>query len=173
MKTIICIGLMAVLLPFVSGCLISGQIRVTQIVDIGVTTDSQMSSYCIDLNEDEDYADHKSDIKSVDALSLVAYIENNTQSDLKAQIYFSNDPNLSTLAEIKDNATLVFVSPAIPADSEILINWNDGLTYMQNVDALIAEILGDGVFCLYGVANTLPFELEIDGEVAITLTVGK
>jgi hypothetical protein len=164
------------------GCLATGQVTLSEPVDIGPTTDTNISKYTVDLNaldpvtlepENPDYVDNKDRILSVDEIAFVAIIENKAAAPAKARIYLSNDDTLDSVAEIENpkNATLIFDSPSIPGNSTQKIDWEDGFAYMENEDVVIDEVLGDGAFTLYGIAKNVPFNLEILGEVSVTITV--
>ena len=72
MKKLLTTSLILALAVTFSGCLVTGQIVIVEAIDIGVTTDENISRYLLDLNENDDYLDNKEKILSVDALALVA-----------------------------------------------------------------------------------------------------
>lgn len=171
MKMLFC-ALFVLSLAALPGCLITGQIIIVEDIDIGVTTDTNISRYDLDLNVNEDYLDNKDKILSVDAVSLVACIINNGEV-VKAQIYFTpNKTNYTTAADIIANAILIFVSPDI-GPGKTLIDWDNGLNYVSNEDKVIDEVLGDGTMCFYGIANQTTFDMDMDVQVVVTLTVEK
>lgn len=155
-----------------SGCLVSGQITIFQRIDDTTSTDAAITAISVDLNEEEDYVDHKDKIESVDEISVVAIIENNLATAADVMMYISDDPSLVSLAELEDpsNATLVFVGPTVPASGTLRIGWEDGYRYVVNEQAVADQVFGDGIFVLYVVADGA-FNLSIKAEVAITLTV--
>jgi hypothetical protein len=153
----------------------TGQITVTHELNDGVSSDDRFNSEDVDLNTIEDYAEHKDEIKSVDGIAIVAIVENRSTEESKAAFFISDDPSIDTIDDLRDpdQATLVFISPTIPAKSKMKIEWAEGFEYMINEQAVIDQVLGDGVFTVYGVAKETPFDLYIKGEIAITVTVGK
>ena len=175
MKRTLGITLVAALTVALGGCLMTGQITITHEINDGVTTDTNFNLKHVDLNDNEDYAEHKDKIKSVDGIAIVAIVENNTSVDARAAFFISDDPSLDDIDDLRDpdKATLVFISPVIPGDTKVKIDWAEGFEYIIDEQAVIDQILGDGVFTVYGVAQDTPFDLHIKAEISITVTVGK
>ena len=173
MKRILLLGLILALSLASIGCLVSGQITVVESIEIGATTDQNLSKFNLDLNDNADYRDHKDQILSVDEISLVAILTNRANSEAIAEVYISDNPNLSTIQDIRTQADLIFTSPSVPANGEVIVNWSDGFAHMSNTDVLIDQILGDGMFTVYGIAENVPFDLFIEAEVVITVTVSE
>lgn len=171
MKKTISIALAAAL-ALLGGCLVTGQITLFQSIDEVPTTNVAMLPIAVDLNDEEDYVEHKDKIKSVDEISVVAIIKNNLNTDADVKMYLSDD--FLTIDDISDptKATLVFDGPTVPASGTLRIGWTDGFRYLVNEKVLINQVLGDGKFYLYAVAGS-EFSLRIKAEVAVTITVGK
>jgi len=175
MKHIFGIVLTIAIMVAIGGCLATGQITLFEPIDFGATTSTEFNAYVVDLNENDDYADNKDKIKSVDGVGIVAVIANQLSSPARATFYISDDATLKTVEDVMDpdNATLVFISPEIPGNTKTTIEWAEGFDYIMNEEAIIDQVLGDGVFALYAIAETPPFNLHIKGVVSVTLTVGK
>ena len=173
MRNFITLGFILLLAAGSSGCLVSGQVVVVEPIDIGATTDQQISKYTVDLSTNEDWLDNKDDIVSIDAVELVAKITNNLQTDAIGEVWWSNNANLGDAADIRANATKFFTSPNLPGDQMTLVDWPDAFNYVENEDLVIAEILGDGIFTLYAIGKGEPFDLDVLGEVVLTITVQK
>ncbi len=172
MKTITIMTLAVAVALVGGGCLVSGQITIFQSIHDIVTTNLLVTPIPVNLNDEEDYVEHKDKIKSVDDISVVAIIRNNRSAAADVKMYISDDPNLATVADVTNpaKATLVFVGPTVPASGTLKIGWADGFRYIVDKQAVIEQILGDGVFSLYAVAGD-QFDLNIKAEVAVTLTV--
>ena len=175
MKNTIGIALTAAaLVVLIGGCLLmTGQTTFYRRIDIGVTTNTDVNPVPVDLNEEEDYTDHRDEIKSVDAISVVAFIKNNLPVAAKMEIYISDDAGLATVDEVKSDAKLVFVSPTVPASETLKIGWADGFKYVVDKQPVIDQILGDGVFVVYAIADETPFSLDVKAEIGVTFTVGE
>lgn len=174
MRNTIVIALSAALAVLVGSCLlVTGQQTFYKRIDVGATTNTAVAPVPVDLNEEPDYVEHKADIKSVDGISVVAIVKNNLTAAAKMQIYVSDDAGLTTVDEVKSDAKLVFVSPTVPASETLKIGWADGFKYMVDEKPVVDQILGDGVFVVYALADEVPFSLEVKAEIGITFTVGE
>ncbi|UCH85263.1 MAG: hypothetical protein JSW50_06115 [Candidatus Latescibacterota bacterium] len=176
MRTITCISLVVLLAACVGGCLTTGQIKLHDSFGDGVTHNGDIYTYHVDLNTNSDYVDNKDKILSIDAISIVAVIKNNLQTDLQAEIYISENKELETVEEITDpkNATLVFVSPTVPGNGQLDISWADGFAHIVDEQAIIDQIIGDtadGMFTVYAIGNTTNFDFAYKAEVVVLLTV--
>ena len=176
MRTITHISLVVLITVFVGGCLTTGQIKVHENFGDGVTHNADTYSYDLDMNTNSDYVDNKDKVKSVDAVAIVGVVKNNLQTEIQAEIYISDDPNLETAVEIMDpkNATRVFVSPTIPGNGKLTINYTNGLAHMENTQAIIDQLFGDtadGMFTIYAIGSAANFDFEYKAEVVVTLTV--
>ncbi len=173
MKNTAYISLVALMAVCLGGCLTTGQIVITEHFGDGVTTNTSVNSYDVDLNTNEDYVDNKDKIKSIDAISIVAVVKNNLPGDAQAKFYISDDPSLTDPDDIMDpkQATLVFVSPVVPGNNNIRIDWADGFKYIENEAEIEKQVLGDGIFTVYAIGRGVEFNLNYKAEVSITLTV--
>jgi hypothetical protein len=173
MKNAIGITLAAALAVLVGGCfLTTGQKTIFKKVNTGATSNLKVNKIEVHLDTEDDYAEHKDKIKSIDGISVVAVIKNNRDEPTRMKLYISNDTSLVDVGTIESDATPVFLSPTVPASDSLRIGWAEGFQYIKNKDALINEILGDGVFTLYAIADEPTFSLRVKAEIGITFTVG-
>jgi hypothetical protein len=173
-KYLLIIGFVATIALAISGCLlITGQTTFIESVDAGYSTNLHVAKVWVNLYENSDYADHIKNIKSIDAVSFVAKIYNQGTLANKAELYISSDSNLTTVSQIRSNATKVLTSPLIPGQDSVLIKWNDSFKYMSNQSVLENYVLKVGMFEVYGIADTTPFQDSIQAEIVVTATVGK
>ena len=172
MKHLIALALVVVLTASINGCLLSGQIVLFEDFNVGDTSDTAVNKYLVDLNENDDYAEHKDKIESVDGIAIIAVIRNHISTPAKATVYISDDGTLGSVAEVTAEADLVFISPTVPGNDQITIGWMDGFSHVVDAQPIIDQILGDGIFWIYAIAEEMPFDLNINGAVAMTLTVG-
>jgi|GEM_PF-6919589 len=172
MKKTLLFGLIALSGLLIAGCLVTGQVTIIEDVDIGVTSNSNIGKFHLNLNENEDYADKIDKIKSIDAVSFVARIWNREDSASTAAIYISSSGSYSTVDQIEDNAIKVLETPPVPANNSILIGWNDSYQYMHNLDSLFRYVKDVGEFYVYAIASPVPFDDSIQAQIVITMTVG-
>jgi hypothetical protein len=176
MRKLTYISLVALLTVIVGGCLTTGQIKVKDDFGDGVSHDSNIYSYDLDLNTNTDYTDNKDKVKSVDGVAVVGVIKNHLETEIQAEIYISDDPNLESAEEIMDpkQATRVFVSPTVAGNDSLLVNYADGLAAMENTQAIIDQLFGptaDGMFTIYAIGSAATFNFTYKAEVVLTLTV--
>ena len=158
----------------IAGCLISGQITFVEDINIKATTDSAVSREYVDLNRNADYEEHKNDIASVDAVAIVAIIENNLPTSTSGEIWFTPDSTFyDDAGDIRANGIRIMATPTIAGSSTLTITWNDAFSFMENEQAVIDEVLGDGKMTFYGIASTTPFDLDIQAQVVVTVTITK
>jgi len=143
-------------------------------IDDIASTDQDVEMYSLDLTTNEDYAEHRDQIRSVDQVSIVGRITNNLETEASAQIWADTSDAYTTVEGVTNNATLIFATPMpLPGGSITSIDWSDGLEYMENTDYLNDLIINEGQFALYGLAADTPFDITIEAEVVITVTVGR
>lgn len=163
---------MALLVPiFIAGCVASGTIIIVFDLDEFVSSSTGMEVVEVNLTTDSDYQDNKNKIKSIDQVTVAGTLTNLEPVANQAEIWLAYTGSYATPAEVRLNATRVFVSPVIPGDGEVFIEWADGLSYVENVGELkdAAEV---GLFWLYGLAAESPFTVQFNITLIITMTAG-
>jgi len=162
---------LALLIPVViAGCIGSGTIVFVFDFEGLDSSDQTFDSEHIILSENSDYEDNKDKLKSVDAITLVGYIINHGTADVMGEAWIS-DNLLGSIDEVRNNGTLIFESPVIPAGDSIFIDWSDGMEHIRNFAALEEQLKGDGDFYLYGIASG-SFHLEYQLNLIVTITAG-
>ncbi|MCP4580841.1 MAG: hypothetical protein GY839_04440 [candidate division Zixibacteria bacterium] len=177
MKKILLIGLIAMLSFWAFSCdsWITTTTTLTYVIDTLGNTEENFDKYVLDLATDEDYAEHRDQIRSVDQISFVGFIVNNNETVANAELWVDTDTMHSSIAEVEDNATLVFTLPE-PFDGggvTTWVNWEEGLSYMENTEYLEGLIMDEGTFAIYAMADDPPFDMEIQAELVVTLTLGQ
>ena len=124
----------------------------------------------IDLTIIEYYNDHKDKIKSVDQVAMVGSIANNGP-DVSGEIWLAYDTTYSTPAEVRANSTRIFVSSVIPSGDTLIVNWSDGLAFIENF-AAVQDAIELGDFVLYGLGDNSIFDVEMDIDIIVTITAG-
>jgi len=159
------------LFVFLAGCIGTGTIRLEYELDEFYSSSGNIQVVEVDLTTNEDYNDNKDKIKSVDQVTVVGWLINMQQADNSAEIWLSDVGTFASEAEVRANATRVFVSPVIPGNDSVFIDWSDGLNHVENLPALkdAAEV---GHFWLYGLADSAPFNVGFRIGLIIVLTAG-
>lgn len=175
MRKYILIAFIAILGIGISGCLLTGQVTFVESIDIGATTDDDVSMFWLDLNVNDDYSDNIDKLKSIDAISIVAKLINNNPDDsVSAEIYVDSDTSYdySIPDTVEDHARRIFWSPKIPPNDTLVIEWNDSFLFMENIPYLENLVRNGGAFAVYGLADRTPFDIWIEAEIVITMTFG-
>lgn len=162
----------AVLLSLlIAGCIGSGTVRLEYEIDEFVSSSDGLIVREINLADNEDYDDNKDKIKSVDQVTVVGWMVNLEPVDNFAEIWIADVGTYSTPAEVRANATRVFISPVISGNDSLFIDWSDGLAHIENIPTL-KDAAEAGHFWLYGLAAESPFTVRFRIGLVIILTVG-
>ena len=165
MKKYYLIGLAILSAAFIGGCILSGTVTFTYELDRSIISDNVTDTLDVDLTTESDYNDNKDKIKSIDAITVVGWVKNNDDDTNSVQIFMYDETD-------PDPAVRIFSSPRIAGHDSLLIDWADGLSHIENFDALKAQLQDDGIFHLYGTAESSPFNMDFAATLVITFTVG-
>jgi hypothetical protein len=132
-----------------------------------------MRSVDVNLANNSDYQDNKDKIKSVDAVTLAGIVGNLSSDSIAAEVWLADSSaNYSTPAEVRANATRIYLSPTIPARDTLVLNWSDGMSRVENFNVISDRVKSGESFKLYGIA-TGSFNIAYLVDLIITVTVGK
>jgi len=177
MRKLLLFGLIAILAFAALSCdsWITTTQTLTYVIDTLGNTDESFDKYVLDLATDEDYQEHRDQIRSVDQISIVGFIVNNRETVGNAELWVDTDTMHSSVEEVEAGATMVFTLPEPFAGGGLTtwVNWEEGLAYMENTDYLKDLIMNEGTFAIYAMADDPPFDMEIQAEIVITLTLGR
>jgi len=142
-----------------AGCLlVSGQITIVQeFDDDSGSAASQVYYLSVDLNENEDYKDHKDKIKSLEAFGFLVEITNAGNIPAGGEGYISLSPitPLPTDRNAILNANIpriFYVSDPLDPGETRTITFEKSQDYIENFDA-IDKAIKDGEIYLYGVTD--------------------
>lgn len=161
-------GLMVVAL-LAAGCLISGQFLVTFNFPnpISVTTGG-VDGVTVDLNTNEDYADHKDKLKGLADIAILGTFANTGAGDIAVEVWMTDEtsPALTTPAAVMAAGTRVWGPFNLAAGATRTVTWDESAAlFGAGKAALLAQIKGDGVFTLYALTQA--------GTYSFTITNGK
>ncbi len=164
--------LLTVVALLLAGCLITGTfIADIMIRDFDVNTDTFYAEQ-VDLTEDEDWEDHKDDIKSIDLVGFELWINNTSGSaqSFKAFIDDANEQLYQTAVLVEANATVILDELTLdPGDN--YISYPNSFNYLRNLET-IRTLLEAGQFNAYGITTGGTFELD-SMRVIVTFTAGE
>jgi len=174
-KLSVLLGILIVLTLVSCDSWLTGTFTATYDIDDIASTNDAVDTYVLDLNDNEDYAEHRENIESVDQVSIIGWIINRSSNPIAGEFWVAEDDNLITPDDVRNSATLIFATPiTLPDENDsVFINWQDGLGSMVNVDTLRNYIQNVGAFTVYGLADEMPFSVEMDIEIVITFTAGR
>jgi len=159
-------ALVAALVLLTAGCIVSGQFVIVVQVDEQIdSTDETIDWVCIDLAElDEDWDEHQDDIQSIEDLKFECKIINNLGTSVTGEIWVLDTelPGSPTPQQIADNGVLFLSGIVVEGSMEREISFTDSQDFITNLDQVLA-MLEDGVFYVYGIAASVPFDFTVTG----------
>jgi hypothetical protein len=167
------------LLTVPSCVLTSGQIVVS--IDlpaiIHVSDQNNLTAIQIDLNANDKYADHKSDLDQIVDVALLGEVTNNDNGDPgQVEIWMTPDvTNYSEESQVKDNAIPLWGPFAVEAQKSRRIDWTQSVSLVNDnaFTILQDQVMGDGRFTLYALDRTGIFQLDVSqGALVLVLDAG-
>jgi hypothetical protein len=168
------IPFLALLGIWIQGCLLSGTYVITFAVEEEIiSTQDSINSAAVDLSDNPDWKDHQEDINYVDEVGFTFKVENLSSTDsATGQLFMTDDATLTTVAEIKSQATLVVDGIFLGPGEKKHILWNESFDYILNI-GYIKDQVESGTFHLYGICRDTPFHVRFYDIIAvITVTAG-
>lgn len=137
------------------------------------STDADLDREVIDLTTISDYNDHKDEIKSVDNIAVVGTAYNYGNTPVSGEVWLVDfpDSNYTDPDTVRYYGTRIFVSPVIQPGEELVIDWANGLDYIENFSDVQAAV-ELGQFVLYGLGDSQFFYVYFDVSIIITFTAG-
>ncbi|HEU4725492.1 MAG TPA: hypothetical protein VFU59_09385 [Candidatus Eisenbacteria bacterium] len=168
-----------VLVLAAAGCiLVSGQFLVDfDLPNFQATTSSNIVAEQIDLNTNDDYNDHKEDLKAMVDIAVLGKVTNNDAGAVGVEVWMTpGTTNYTTSTEISNNATKLWGPFVVLGNATKTVDWNESAALFTTAGKamLLSEVKGDGQFTLYAIGNTTTYDINVDnGVLAITLDFGK
>jgi len=170
-----------VLVLAVAGCiLVSGQFLIDfELPSFVTVTNSTISKQNVDLNTNDDYDEHKDDLKAIADIAVLGKLTNNGSNAIGVEVWMTaTDTNLADEAAVRAGAIRLwgpFNVAAGPGTSET-VDWNESATLFNAAGktALLNEVKGDGQFTLYAIGNDTTYNVSVEnGVLALVLDFGK
>jgi hypothetical protein len=162
---------------FVTGCpLVSATLRIEHNFEEGPqqSTGQNVKELAVDLNADSNYKDNKDKIKSVDEVGFVFRAQNNLGNTAHGVIYISRTPiRPLTFAGITGSPLATPVVKGLvlqPGYTDITYDESLALEMNQKV---LHDIVKDGTFYLYGIADQSEFDITIDKLTAVVVVTAE
>ena len=152
----------------VTGCLLSGTFVIDLPLDEMLFSSSTFYQQKLDLTDNQTYNEHKDQIKDITDIGFALKIENKTGSNASGELYLSDDSTYTTVAQVKNSATLVLTGISVPPNTTKSINWSESYQYIKNLEVL-KDQAKSGSFWVYAIIDNAPLNLRIyDASVIIT-----
>jgi hypothetical protein len=165
------------LLAFVACNLVSGTFVVTVMYeDIDLATGDDFYYQAVDVTTEEDWEDHKDDIKDIDNIGFELWMDNNSGQAITSHIYvapFSSTLNAtSTKAQVMADGIKVFSLP-LPNQQDIFIGYAESFDYVSNIQQF-RDLAESGQFKFFAFSDNSPIDFAIDSaKVIVTVSAGK
>lgn len=172
-KTHLLIGLFFAALLAAACSLVSGQVTFTQ--DFGSDIEhADQTVYLItcDLSDNEDYQDHKDEIKSVEAFGFFVTVQNLGADEAQGEMWLSFE-DLGTspsIAAIQASAKQIVGNANLGVGEVRTIDYDESQAYIMNL-AEIDKAVKEGVFYLYGITDLGTEVSYTDLNIVITVNV--
>jgi hypothetical protein len=148
------------------GCIVSGQFVIVISPDANIhSTDEILDWLCIDIADyDDDWDDHKDDIQSIQDIKFEAKIINHLGTSITGQVYILDAelPGTPSAQDVIDNGVLFLSEIIVDGNSEREITFSESADFISNLDEVLT-LIEDGLFCIYGIAESAPFDFTITG----------
>ena len=165
-----------------SGCILtSAQIQLDFNIDDGTVTSTGLVAAPIQLSDEQEYVDHKDDIKNISDLAFLGKFTNNTSNAFSVEVWMV--PTLQTVpytteAELKadPSAVKIWGNFALGPNETKQIDWNESahLFTKTGKDAIFNEAKnGDGDFTLYAIGSSGTYDFDVkNGAFVLVLDAG-
>lgn len=161
------------------GCVLtSGQFLIDfELDNFSTTTESAVTREDVDLNTEEDYADHKDELEALADVAVLGTLINNGGTAINAEVWMTAGETAYTTAnEVEANATKLWGPFNVAAGASKTVDWDESAALFSTAGKalLINEIKGDGVFTVYMIAaeDTYSFEVQ-NGVLALVIEFAK
>ncbi|UCE23227.1 MAG: hypothetical protein JSU74_07930 [Candidatus Zixiibacteriota bacterium] len=165
-KNLVLLGLALVFL--LTGC---GLISITFLLDEDIDETFVPTSfyyYGVDVTDEEDWEDHKDDIKQANWVTFELYLTNPGGTDITFDGYVDDATGTAcTNATCAMGTTKILSNITIPAGSERYISPGESLNFMENMD-ILRDLAVTGMFNFYGVSTGGSFVID-SGRVVVAI----
>ena len=164
-----------------SGCILtSGQIQLNFDVADGTVTSTGLYGMPIKLSDEQEYVDHKEDIKNISDLAFLGKFTNNTSNAFTVEVWMTQPTTLpytdETSMKADPTAVKIWGNFSLAANQTKQIDWNESahLFTKAGKDAIFKEAKdGDGDFTLYAIGSSGTYDFDIkNGALVLVLDAG-
>ena len=160
----------------VVGCLLSGTFVVSMLFkDFPVAGDTDFYYFDADVTSEEEWEDHKDNIKDIDNVGFELWATNT--SGVANTYYCYIAPITSSLGSgsskslVEQNATKV-LEISLSATGQTFVGYTDSFSHLTNLETL-KDLAEEGRFKFFAMSDATPTDFTVDSiRVVITITAG-
>jgi hypothetical protein len=163
-----------------AGCiLISGQFLIDfDLPNFQAQTSSTIVAEQVDLNDEDDYVDHKDELQGIVDIAVLGSVTNNAGAPVGVEVWMTpfDTPVYNNTTDISNNATKLWGPFVVLAGATKTVDWNESAALFDPAGKalLLNEVKGDGRFVLYAIGNTTTYDINVDnGVLALVLDFAK
>jgi len=166
------------LVLFAPGCILtSGQILIDfDLPDISATSSTGLVGEQIDLNDEEDYKEHKDKLKDLADFAVLGTFHNTGGSDVDIEVWMTRGlTTYTTATEVTTNGIKLWGPFKVASAASKSIDWDGSaaLFTAAGKQAILQEAKGDGSFTLYAIGAAGTYQFDVDnGVLALVIDVG-
>jgi hypothetical protein len=152
-----------------AGCIVTGNIVI--LVNIGnfqISPSGLFGSEYVDLNDIDDYAEHKDDLNSIDDIGFICKIQNTSGSSATGRLYVSNT---SSTSSIPTDKILVLDGITVAAGQTRTISLEESYDYLMHFEEARDAVLEEQFTVYWDVPN--PYEVQVMDMVVVLTINGK
>ncbi len=164
----------ALLLALVAGCIVTGNILfIIELDPVSLDTSKTFDMWEVTEEDNDDWKDHKDQIKHVVDAGFTLRIENLNQNDkATGDIYISKENALDEGWDVNDiiaNATKILSGITVAPGGTRVITWSQSYDFLSNFDVLVKYIM-DGEMYVYAVGIGDNLDIEVT-KIALIITI--
>lgn len=147
-----------------AGCIISGQFVITFALNKTIhSTDTVMDYVFVDLTDNSTWKDHEDDIQGIVDVKFEVRFKNNLGTQTTGEVYISaGDTKHTTVGDVQANATRILSGIVLAGGESQSISFSESAQFIENLSTVL-DLLETGKFYIYGIADSVPFDITIDG----------
>jgi hypothetical protein len=166
------LGVLALFLTLGNNCITSGNIVVVVNLDkLEGQTNTTFQSLPVNLENNDDWKEHKDQLNSVDDIGFACKITNHEDTVATGQIWIS-EKNYTTPTDVAAHATKILDGIMVPANDSTSIEWKDSEKYLSNFTEAKTIVYTEKFHLYFMVAET-PFHIDVDDIVLFLSCNGK
>jgi hypothetical protein len=140
--TLVMLLAVAAVAILVGGCLVSGtKVFSENIGDVRATSSTSPNVAGANFKDNETFEEYSEKIRLVDRVGFTTTIQENLGAGATVSMYFSENANLTSAAQVEAEATPFVRDYVIPANANYEITYDESQKLLLNVEAMKEQIM--------------------------------